>query len=145
MNGCWRKWRQEMDKARRYLGLARKAGLLVTGEESCGDTVAAGKAKLLLLASDASPTAAKRARSFLAGHRAPLETLPWEKESLSALLGKRGCSMLCFTDLPLAARFASAMAEELPQWADTAALLSRREDKAARRKAAPRKHERGGT
>ena len=49
-----------------------------------------------------------------------------------------------FTDPGLAARFAGAMAEELPQWAETADLLSRREDKMRRRKAAPRKHERGG-
>ena len=134
-----------MDKAQRYLGLARKAGLLVIGEEGCGAAVSGGKAKLFLLPRDASPNTVKRAGTFLRGHRAPLETLPWEKEELSALLGKQGCGMLCFTDLPLAARFAAAMADDLPQWADTAALLSRREDKAARRKAAPRKHERGGT
>ncbi len=134
-----------MDKARRYLGLARKAGLLAIGEESCSLAVSGGKAKLFLLALDASPNAVKRANAVLRGHRAPLETLPWEKEELSALLGKGSCSMLCFTDLPLAARFASAMAEDAPQWEDTAALLSRREDKAARRKAAPRKHDRGGS
>lgn len=134
-----------MDKAQGYMGLARRAGLLVTGEDGCADAVGAGRAKLLMLASDASPNAVKRARSFLMGHRAPLETLPWERETLSALLGKRGCSMVCFTDLSLASRFAAAMAEEMPQWEATAALLSRREEKAARRKAAPRKHERGGT
>ena len=67
-----------------------------------------------------------------------------EKETLSALLGRQSCSMLCFTDLPLASRFAAAMADEAPQWGDTAALLARREEKAARRKAAPRKAQRGG-
>ena len=41
-----------MDKARQYLGLGRKSGLLVTGEDNCGCTVGAGKAKLLLLASE---------------------------------------------------------------------------------------------
>jgi ribosomal protein L7Ae-like RNA K-turn-binding protein len=134
-----------MDKAQSYLGLARKAGLLSMGEDGCGDTVSAGRAKLLLLASDASPGTVKRAKAMLAGHRAPMETLPWERETLSALLGKAGCSILCFTDLPLAARFAAAMADASPQWGDTAELLARREEKAARRKAAPRKHERGGT
>lgn len=129
-----------MDKARGYLGLARKAGLLAVGEDSCGDAVRAGRAKLLLLAQDASPNAVKRAESFLHGRRAPCRVLPWEKEELSALMGKRGCSMLCFTDLPLAARFAAAMGENFPEWRETAALLSRREDRAKRRKAAPRKH-----
>ena len=63
---------------------------------------------------------------------------------LSAMLGKRGCSMLCFTDLPLAARFAAALAEELPGWKETAELLAQREDKLKRRKAAPRKHTESG-
>ena len=63
---------------------------------------------------------------------------------LSAMMGKRGCSMLCFTDLPLAARFAAALAEELPGWKETAELLAQREDKRKRRKAAPRKHTESG-
>ena len=136
-----------MDKARQYLGIGRKAGLLVTGEDMCASAVGSGKAKLLLLAGDASPNAKKRAEGFLYGHRALLQTLPWSKEELSALLGRRGCSMVCFTDLPLAARFAAAMAEADPAWREAAETLSAREEKARRRKAAPRKHqpsEKGG-
>lgn len=129
-----------MDKAGQYLGIARKAGLLVMGEENCGAAVAAGRAKLFLLSADASLNTAKRAGSFLHGHRAPLMALPWTKDELAQMLGKN-CSMLCLIDLPLAARFSSAMAEELPQWQETARLLSQREDKAARRKAAGRKHD----
>ena len=132
------------DKAKRYMGLARKAGLLALGEDRCMEALGEGKAKLLLLAADASPGATKKAQAGLRGHRAVLDTLPWEREELGAALGKPGCGMICFTDPGLAASFAAAMAEELPQWADTAALLSRREDKMRRRKAAPRKHERGG-
>lgn len=129
-----------MDKAQEYMGLARKAGLLAVGEDNCGAAVSGGRAKLLLLASDASANAQKRAAGFLTGRRAPLRTLPWSKAELSALLGKRGCSMVCFTDLGLASRFAAAMAQTEPLWQETSELLSRREDKAARRKAAPRKH-----
>ena len=129
-----------MDKALQYMSIARKAGRLAVGEESCGAAAASGKARLLLLASDASDNAQKRAAGFLYGRRAPLASLPWTKAELSALLGRSGCSMVCFTDLPLAARFASAMNEDHGGWQDTAELLSRREEKAARRKAAPRKH-----
>ena len=93
-----------MDKAAQYLGLARKGGMLAVGEEGSGTAIAAGKGRLLMLAADASPNAQKRAAGFLYGHRAPLQTLPWTKAELSAMLGKRGCSMLCFTDLPLAAQ-----------------------------------------
>ena len=128
-----------MDKARQYMGIARKAGLLCLGEESCSAAVSDGRARLMALASDASPNARKRADGLLSGHRAPLMTLPWTKEELSRFLGKNGCSMVCFTDLALAGRFASSMAEVLPEWQETAALLTRREEKARRRKAAPRK------
>ena len=130
-----------MDKARQYLGIARKAGLLILGEDNCGTVTAQGRAKLFLLASDASPNTRKRAVSFLRGHRAPLMTLPWTREDLSQLLGKKGCGMMCLTDLPLAVRFAEAMAEGTEEWQETAALLSRRADKAARRKAAGPKHD----
>ncbi|MBR6115030.1 MAG: hypothetical protein IKQ10_07550 [Oscillospiraceae bacterium] len=133
-----------MDKAQQYLGLARKAGLLAVGEDNCSAAVSGGRAKLLLLASDASPNARKRAEGFLHGHRALLEPLPWTKEELSALLGKRGCSMVCFTDLGLASQFAGAMAASESRWQETAALLVRRKEKAVRRKAAPRKHQQGG-
>ena len=123
-----------MDKAAQYLGLARKGGMLAVGEEGSGTAIAAGKGRLLMLAADASPNAQKRAAGFLYGHRAPLQTLPWTKAELSAMLGKRGCSMLCFT----------ALAEELPGWKETAELLAQREDKLKRRKAAPRKHTESG-
>ena len=130
-----------MDKARQYLGIARKAGLLMIGEDSCGTVTAQGRTKLFLLASDASVNTQKRAGGFLRGHRSPLMVLPWTKEDLTQLLGRNGCSMLCLTDLPLAARFAQAMAEDLEEWQETASLLSRRVDKAARRKAAGLKHD----
>lgn len=130
-----------MDKALQYLGLARKAGLLAVGEESSSLAAHAGKARLVLLAADASDNAVRRADAFLYGRRAARMTAPWTKEELSARLGRPGCSMVCFTDPALAAQFASAMAETLPQWQDTAALLSQRADKTRRRKEAPRKHE----
>ena len=129
-----------MDKALRYMTLARKAGRLAVGETGCGAAFASGKARLLLLASDASESTRKRAEKMLYGSRAPLRTLPWSRKELSGLLGKNSCGMLCFTDLPLASRFASSMNETLDDWSDTAELLSQREAKAARRKAAPRKH-----
>jgi len=129
----------EHEQAIRYLCLARKAGLLTIGEENCGLTIAAGKGKLLMLCSDSSANARKRADGFLYGHRALLMTVPWTKAELSQFTGTHG-SMVCFTDLGLASRFASAMAETLPEWKETASLLDARSDKAQRRKAAPRKH-----
>ena len=75
-----------MDKAAQYLGLARKGGMLAVGEEGSGAVIAAGRGRLLMLAADASPNARKRAEGFLYGHRAPLQTLPWTKAELSAMM-----------------------------------------------------------
>ena len=47
-----------------FLGLMRRAGKLSAGEEGVRQSVRAGKAKLILLASDASPNAQKRAEDF---------------------------------------------------------------------------------
>lgn len=129
-----------MDKAKSYLGFARRSGTLVLGEERCGEAAAAGKLKLLLLASDASDNARKRAEGYTVGHRFPLMGAGMPKEELCALLGSGGCAMLGFTEWGLAAEFASAMAINNSEWQATAALLTERRDKAARRKAAPRKH-----
>ena len=131
-----------MDKALSYMGLARRAGVLSVGEESCGTAVSEGRARLLLLAGDASDNARRRAEGFILHRRALLRQLPWSKAELSALLGRDGCSMVCFTDLGLAAEFAAAMALKDENWTDTAQALAARRDKAARRRAAPRKNKR---
>ena len=128
-----------MDRAQAYLALGRKAGLLLTGEDSCRDAAHSGRARLVLLAADASPNACKRAADALTGHQAPLRTLPWEKRELSALLGRRGCSMVCFTDLGLAVQFAAAMAETDPEWQVTADALASIQEKIKRRRAEKRK------
>ncbi len=133
-----------MDKARSYLGFARKAGNLVLGEERCGEAAADGKLKLLLLASDASDNAARRAEGYTVGHRFPLRRIDIPKEELCALLGSGGCAMVGFTERGLAAEFARAMAVNNSDWQETATLLAERRDKAARRKAAPRKHKSNG-
>ena len=114
----------------------RKAGKIEVGETNTGSAVRAGKAKLLLLAADASDNAAKRARGYLTGHRALLVPLPFTKDELSQLLGKSGCSMAAVTDIGLASVFLAALAEEEPgRYEEAAEELRRRSEKAARRKA----------
>lgn len=136
-----------MDKALRYLALGRKAGTVLTGEDRCCEAVTEGRLKLLLLPADASERTVRRAEGVLEGHRALLCHVPWQREALADALGSGGCAMVGFTDLGLAAVFADVMKERNSEWEETASLLRSRRDKAARRKAAPRKHkngERGG-
>lgn len=117
------------------MGIMRKAGRLEVGELSTGDTVKAGRAKLLLLASDASDNARKRAERFLTGHRALLVPLPYTKDELGELLGKGGCSMAAATDAGLSAAFMDALGEYDPErYGEQAREMRRRCDKYARRK-----------
>lgn len=87
----------------RNLGLMRRANALSVGEDNTGAAARAGKAKLLLLAADASDNARKRAESFCSGRGLPLVPLPFEKADLSAALGLPGCSMAAVTDMGFAA------------------------------------------
>ena len=96
----------------------------------------AGRARLVIVAADASPNARRRVESFLQGRRALCATLPYTKEQLSDALGKSGCSMAVCTDFGLSDAFLKALAETDPQTYGTlAAEMTRRSDKAAYRKA----------
>ena len=131
-----------MDKALGYLGIARKAGFLVTGSENCGAAVRSGKVKLLMLAADASENACSRADSFVFGRKTPLRKLPLDKETLSAATGVPGCTMLALTDIGLASHFAAALAEAEPLFGELAAALEEKNARARQRKTEAASHER---
>jgi ribosomal protein L7Ae-like RNA K-turn-binding protein len=132
-----------MDKVLGYLGLARRGGLLETGEESVGIAVRAGKAKLLLLASDASENAQARAEGFVRGRKTLLLKSPCKKEEISHAVGKTGCSMVAITDLGLATSIVGALAALEPETYDeVAAVLKQRYEKAVQRKRESAAHER---
>ena len=100
-----------MDKALGYLGLMRKANAVAIGETDTGAAAKSGKAVLICLASDASDNARKRAETFAHARAVPIVRLPYEKQTISDLVGKAGCSMLAVTDIGFAAAFAAALAD----------------------------------
>ena len=53
-----------MDKLLQMMGLARRANLLLAGEEVVADAIAAHKARLVLLAADASERTGKKTRQM---------------------------------------------------------------------------------
>ena len=101
-----------MNKALGFLGLARKAGALITGEDNTRLAVRSGQARLLVVSADASANARKRAEDFVKGTNIPLAALPLTKEAVSSATGRPGCSMAVFTDTGLAAAFLKALAAE---------------------------------
>ena len=122
----------------------RRAGKIEIGETGTGAAVRAGRARLLLLAADASENARKRAEGYLYGRRALLVPLPYAKAELVAQRGKSGCSMAACTDFGLSAAFLEALAEKAPEEYGPLSLeMERRADKAARRRAAGPKRKPG--
>lgn len=118
------------------LGLMRRASAIAVGEENTAEAVKAGKARLLLTASDASPNAKKRAAGFAAGRRVLPVELPFTKEELSGALGVGGCAMAAVTDLGFADALMKQLAGQWPErYEATAAEVAARSEKARRRKA----------
>ena len=101
-----------MSKALNYLGIARMSGNIEIGEDNSKELVKAGKARLLLVASDTSDAAKRRAEGYVYGFSTPLAELPFTKAEISQIVGKPGCSMLAIRDIGLAKSFADALAAE---------------------------------
>ena len=123
------------ERTLKFLGLMRRANALQVGENNAGEAVRAGKAKLLLLAADASDNAKKRAESFTGGRSCLLLPLPFTKEELGDALGQGGCSMAAVTDLGFANALIKRLEELDPErYREAAAEVARRLSRAERRK-----------
>ena len=71
-----------MDKSLGYLSLARKAGLAELGEEPACNASGTGKAKLILVASDASDHTWRKAKSLVSDTCQQLVRLPYTKDEM---------------------------------------------------------------
>ncbi len=100
-----------MDKALNYLSLARKAGLVELGEEPVGDITRAGKACVVIVASDASDHTWRRAQSFVAYTSQQCVRLPYDKDQMGQAVGRTSLAIAAITDAPLAL----AMLKSLPE------------------------------
>ena len=123
-----------MDKLLQMMGLARRANLLLAGEEVVADAIAAHKARLVLLAADASERTGKKIRQ-MAGETLPVLVLPAEKDALGAALGKGSCAVAAVLDGGFAAKLAAdCCAQSNPDHATVAERLNQKEAKRQRRK-----------
>ena len=123
------------EKALNMLGLMRRANAIQIGEDKTGAAVKAGKAKLLLLAADASGNARRRAETFISGRNVQLVPLPFDKAELSERLGVNGCSMAAVTDLGFANAFVKLLLGlDSDSYCEIAQQVEKRFDKAERRK-----------
>ena len=129
------------NKALNYLSLARKGGLAELGEEPVGAIARAGKAYVILVASDASDHTWRRAKSFAAGTDQQCIRLEATKDEMGFAIGRTSLAIAAITDV----RLAQALVKALPaSQANAQALevLSARAEKAKKRQAEEKAHQR---
>jgi ribosomal protein L7Ae-like RNA K-turn-binding protein len=84
------------------LGLARRAGGVVAGTEAVREAIRAGEARLVVVASDASPAQSAKTRRTLAGH--PVPHVTWgTRAELGGAVGLAPLSAVAVTHPRLAA------------------------------------------
>ena len=98
-----------MHKALNYLSLARRGGRIELGEEPCGGAARAGHAKLIIVASDASPHTWRRAKSYTAGTDQQCLKVPFSKDEMGEAIGRTSLAMAAFTDPAMALAFVKAL------------------------------------
>ena len=97
------------NKALGLLGIALKGGNIEIGEDPVGNSARAGKARLIILASDAADHTLRRARSFASVHDTPFVQIDADKDRLGGVFGRTTVAMLALTDVFLAERFLSCL------------------------------------
>ena len=100
-----------MDKALNYLGLARKAGRIELGEEPVGAVARAKKARLVVVAKDATDHTWRRAKSFVAESEQICLRVPFTKDELGQAIGRTELALAAFTDPALALAFVKALGQ----------------------------------
>ena len=101
----------ERDKSLGLLSISHKGGNIVLGEEQVGSVTRAGRARLVVLASDAGAHTVRRAKSFVAGTPQPVLTLSYTRDELGDALGTTSCAIAAITDVRLAQAFVKTLGD----------------------------------
>ena len=130
-----------MDKALNYLALARKAGRIELGEEPAGAAARAQKARLIVVAQDATDHTWRRAKSFVAGTGQQCIRVPFTKDEIGQAIGRTSLALAAFTDPALALAFVKALPQQ-EKYKDALEDLSGRTKRVLARQAEERAHQR---
>ena len=117
-----------MDKALNYLALARKAGRIELGEEPVGACARAQKARLVVVASDATDHTWRRAKS-----------LAYTKDELGQAVGRTELALAAITDPAMALAFVKALGND-EKYKDVLLDLENRTKRVQKRQAEAKAH-----
>lgn len=129
-----------MDKALNYLSLGRKAGRIELGEEPVAGAARALKARLIVVASDASDHTWRRAKSFAAGTNQQCVKAPFTKDELGQAVGRSSLAIAAFTDPALALAFVKALGDA--RYDEVLAALQDRTNRIRQRQTEEKAHQR---
>ena len=130
-----------MDKALNYMAIARKGGLIELGEEPVGAAARAQKARLVVVASDASDHTWRRAKSFVAGTQQQCLKVPFDKDQMGQAIGRSALAIAAFTDPAIALAFVKALGNP-EKYADVLASLDKRTQRVMQRRQEEKAHQR---
>lgn len=99
------------ERALSLLGIANKGGKVSIGEDPVGTLCKSGKARLLILASDAADHTLRRANSFASLHDTPLVQIDGDKAAIGAMFSRNSVAMAAISDIALAEGFLKALDE----------------------------------
>ncbi len=128
-----------MNKALNYLSLARKAGCAELGEEPVGGAARAGKAYVILAASDCGDHTWRRAKAYAAGTDQQAIRLPYTKDEMGLATGRSSLALAAITDVALA----QALVQSLPEpekYAESLQALTQKAQKQRQRKKEAQAH-----
>jgi ribosomal protein L7Ae-like RNA K-turn-binding protein len=129
-----------MDKALNYLALARKAGRIELGEEPVGAAARAQKARLVVVAEDATDHTWRRAQSFVSGSEQICLRVPYNKDLLGQAVGRTALALAAFTDPAMALAFVKALGQP-EKYKEALETLTAKADRAKKRRSEAKAHQ----
>ena len=129
------------NRALNYLALGKKGRLVELGEEPVGAVARAIKARLVIVATDASDHTWRRAKSFVAGTEQQCIRVPFTKEELGFVVGRQSLAIAAFTDAALALAFTKAL-PNAEKFKDVMDALDTKAQKLRQRKEEAKAHQR---
>ena len=125
-----------------FLGIAKKAGKIETGEEQVLALLSGKKARLVILAEDAADNVTRRIERFFGDAGAVIVRVPYTKAQLGGITGRSVCAVAALTDIGFAAGFAEKLNAEFPErYTEALERLKVKAERAKERKREQRAHE----
>lgn len=124
------------------LGLAKRASRAELGEDGVSGAVASGKARLVLLASDAAENSVRRVHYMMEESHAVVISVPFTKAELGGSCGRGSCAMMAITESGLALSAAKKLALFSPGKYDDAVKTLEAKDQRIRSRRGTKKRSR---